>query len=328
LKVLLTGANGFVGSHILDSLRRRQIPTAALLRPGCDRRFIQPHLPAIQVCTGLISDPASLDAALGDITHVIHCAGATRALRPAGFFEPNQAGTSRLIEAINRRGRQICRLVHISSLAAAGPAGPDRPAREEDPPGPVSDYGRSKLGGETAITQDCQAPFVILRPPAVYGPRDAAFLTLFKMVRARFQVRFLGGFRALSLVYVTDLAEAAVELLTHPAAAGRTYYVAAAEAVSPRQIGAEIASLMGVRTLTLPFPVPLLWPVCLAMDLLSRLAGKPQLLNLQKYPEFRACGWVCDPSRLERETGLTCPTLLAAGVARTLDWYRAEGWLR
>ena len=205
---------------------------------------------------------------------------------------------------------------------------PDRPAREEDPPAPVSAYGRSKLAGETEVTRGCRVPFVVLRPSAVYGPRDAAFLEPFKMARVHLQVRFLGGLRALSLVYVTDLAEVVVALLNHPAVVGRTYHVAAAGAVTPGQVAAEISSRMKVRTLTLPLPVPCLWPLCLALDLYSRLTGKPQLLSLHKYPEFGVRGWVCDASRLERETSLTCPTRLEEGVARTLEWYRAEGWLQ
>jgi nucleoside-diphosphate-sugar epimerase len=85
---------------------------------------------------------------------------------------------------------------------------------------------------------------------------------------------------------------------------------------------------MRVWTLALPCPVPFLWPCCLALDLFARLTGKPQLLALHKYPEFTVRGWVCDPSKLQRETGLSCPTRLEEGVTQTLDWYRAEGWLR
>jgi nucleoside-diphosphate-sugar epimerase len=328
LKVLLTGANGFVGSHILDSLLQRQVATAVLLRPGCDRRFIQPHLSRIQIHAGSINDPSSLNTALQDATHVIHCAGATRALRPAGFFEANQVGTRNVVEAVNRRGDQVRRLVHISSLAAGGPAGPDRPAREDDPPSPASAYGQSKLAGETEVVRGCRVPFVLVRPPAVYGPRDAAFLPLFKMARSHFQVRFVGGLQALSLVYVSDLAEVIVELLTHPAAAGQTYYAAAPQSLTPCQIELAISACLKVRTLTLPWPVPCLWPFCLALDLYARLTGKPQLLALHKYPEFRVRGWVCDVSKLQRETGLTCPTSFQEGAAGTLEWYRAEGWLR
>jgi dihydroflavonol-4-reductase len=126
LKILLTGASGFVGSHILDSLRARGLATVLLLRPTSNTQFIAPHLPKVEQRPGSISDPESLPAMAG-ITHVIHCAGATKASRISGFYEVNQAGTRNVVNAVNApRQVQVQRLVHISSLAAAGPA-PARP---------------------------------------------------------------------------------------------------------------------------------------------------------------------------------------------------------
>jgi dihydroflavonol-4-reductase len=137
-------------------------------------------------CAGSLSDPQSLDAALRDVTHVIHCAGCTKALRNSEFYEVNQAGTRNVVEAVNRQQGRIQRLVHLSSLAAGGPASPDQPAREDDLPHPVSEYGRSKLAGEREVQDACKTEYVILRPPAVYGPRDEAFLPLFKAVKRTF----------------------------------------------------------------------------------------------------------------------------------------------
>jgi dihydroflavonol-4-reductase len=221
----------------------------------------------------------------------------------------------------------VQRFVHISSLAVGGPASPEQPAREEDAPRPVSVYGRSKLAGEMEVAQGCPVPFVILRPPGVYGPRDAGFLSLFKGVKAHFRLNLMGGPRALSLVFVRDLAEVIVATLTHPQAAGRTYYVASPEVVPSARLAGEIAAQMGVWTMPLPLPVALLWPVCLAQEGISHLTGRPSLLGLQKHAELRAPGWVCDPARLQRELGLLCRTPLREGVAETLAWYRREGWL-
>jgi len=326
LKILLTGASGFVGSHILDSLRGRGLATALLLRPGSNRRFIAPHLPDVELRPGSLNDPESLRQAMADITHVIHCAGATLAGRVAGFYEVNQAGTRNVVSAINGQAGRVQRLVHISSLAAAGPARREKPAREEDPPRPVSEYGKSKLAGELEVRDHCRAEYVILRPPAVYGPRDAEFLRLFKAVKHHVQPR-LGRTQALSLVFVRDLAEAVVTCLNHPAAAGRTYFVAAREVVTAQSMAEEIAAQMKVWTLPLPLPAGLLWLMCLSREVLSRLMGKPSVLSLQKFAELRAPGWVCDPTRLERETGCACATTLNKGVAETLSWYRQHDWL-
>ena len=323
---MLTGASGFVGSHILDSLRSRGLPTALLLRPTSNQRFITRHLADVEVRPGSIADPQSLRQALAGITHVIHCAGATRAVGVSGFYEVNQDGTRNVVSAVNEQPGQVRRLVHISSLAAAGPASREKPAREEDAPQPVSEYGKSKLAGELEVRNHCRAEHVILRPPAVYGPRDGEFLRLFRAVKQHLLPR-MSGSQALSLVFVKDLAEAVVTCLSHPAAAGKTYFVAAREIVTARRMAEEVAAQMSVWTLPLPLPAALLWPICLAAETWSRLTGKPSVLSLQKFAELRAPGWVCDPTRLERETGSACATALKPGIADTLRWYRQENWL-
>ncbi len=215
---MLTGASGFVGSHILDSLRERGLATVLLLRPTSNKQFIASHLPDVELRAGSISDPESLQQAMAGITHVIHCAGATKAVRVSEFYETNQGGTRNVVNAVNSQHGRVKRLVHISSLAAAGPAGAERPAREEDPPQPVSEYGKSKLAGELEVKTHCRAEYVILRPPAVYGPRDGEFLRLFKAVRGHSAQ--LGRAQALSLVFVKDLAKAVVNCLDHPASGG------------------------------------------------------------------------------------------------------------
>ena len=263
---------------------------------------------------------------MAGITHVIHCAGATRASRNAGFYEVNQVGTRNVVNAVNGHQGQIQRLVHISSLAAAGPAQPEKPAREQDPPRPVSEYGKSKLAGEQEVRVHCRTEHVILRPSAVYGPRDAEFLRLFQAAKWHLLAR-LGGGQTLSLVFVRDLAEAVATCLDHPAAASKTYFVAAREVVTARRMAEEVAAQMKVWTLPLPVPLALLGLMCLAQEVRSRLTGKPNVLSLQKYAELRAPGWVCDPALLERETGYSCPTTLQAGVAETLSWYRQQHWL-
>ena len=324
MKILLTGASGFVGSHILDSLRARRLDTVILLRPASDKRFITAHLPNIEVRSGSIDNPVSLEKAMTGVTHVIHCAGATKARHNAEFYQVNQIGTRNVVSAAN--AQRIKRLIHISSLAAAGPALPENPAREDDVPQPVSEYGRSKLGGEIEVRQHARSEFVILRPPAIYGPRDLEFLKLFKAVKSHLLPK-TGARQALSLAFVKDLAEVTASLVDHPAAAGKTWFVAARETVTATTMAEEIAAQMNNWTVSLPVPTLLLWPVCLVQQTVACLAGRASVLSLQKYAELRAPGWVCDPSRLEDETGQTCPTTLRTGIAETLAWYREHQWL-
>ena len=177
------------------------------------------------------------------------------------------------------------------------------------------------------MREKCRAPFVILRPPAVYGPRDAEFLRLFKAVRSHLLPRLGGGRQALSFAFVKDLAEVVVACLDHPAVAGKMYYVANHEVATARALAEQIAALMKTWTVPLPLPTALLWPLCCWQEIISRVTGQPSMLSRQKYPELRATGWVCDPARLRAEAGLTCATKLQQGLAETQAWYREQGWL-
>lgn len=276
--------------------------------------------------SGSITDPASLKQAVADITHVVHCAGATKAQPVSQFYDINQAGTRNVVDAVNATQGRVRRLVHISSLAAAGPATAEKPAREDDPPCPVSEYGKSKLAGESEVREHCRAEHVIIRPPAVYGPRDAEFLRLFRAVKSHLRPNPPGR-QPLSFVFVRDLASAVVKALEHPAAVNRTYYAAAKEVSSAQIMAREIATAMNTWTLPLPLPAAALWLACLLQELKSRATGKANVLSLQKFAELRAPGWVCDPTRLQRELGFECATTLKPGIAETLAWYRQQGWL-
>jgi nucleoside-diphosphate-sugar epimerase len=279
------------------------------------------------VCPGSINDLPSLRDAMSDVTHVIHCAGCTKALRVAEFHDVNHAGTRHVVETVNHRRGHIRRLVYISSLAAAGPAPPAKPVNENDPPQPVSEYGKSKLAGEREVREKCRTGYVILRPPVVYGPRDEELLYLFKGVRFGLLPTFGGGRQALSLVFVTDLAETVVRSLTHPGAIDQTFFVASPEMVTAKDLVEQIAAQMNVRTMPIPLPTAMLWTVCAIQDVLSRLTGKAHMLSRHKYVELHAPAWVCDPTKLRQELGFECAMNLMTGIAKTMAWYRQQGWL-
>jgi nucleoside-diphosphate-sugar epimerase len=325
LKVLLTGANGFVGSHVLDALRARGFSTAILLRRGANTRLIQDHLQSVEVREAALRDAGALQEAITGITHVIHCAGCTKAASAQEFFDVNEGGTRNLLKAFRRANTQLERFVHISSLAAAGPGTSSSPSLESNPPNPVSVYGKSKLAAEGQVRALCPEHHVILRPPAVYGPRDAEFLRVFKAVGNHLAPKPRA--QGLSLVFVLDLARVVIECLGRPAAAKHTYNVACPEVVTARTMAEEIARQMNTWTVPVPLPNAVFWALCLGQEGLTRLTGKANVLSLQKYSELRAEGWVSSPSLMERELGLSCDTKLTQGIERTMRWYRENNWL-
>jgi len=327
MKVLLTGANGFVGSSILDLLVERGHDVRIMLRKTSDTSRITRHLPRADVRYGSLDDPDALGQAVRDVECVVHCAGKTKVLCVEEYYAANRDGTRRVVEAANANADSLRHFVHISSRAVNGPTTTARPARENDPCLPISDYGKSKLEGERVVTGQCRVPWTVLRPSAVYGPGDTDFLHAFRAVRMRLMPLFDGGRQEINLVYVRDVAEAVLRCTGEEKAFGKTYNVASPDSSTARELVEEIARQMNVRALPLWLPGVALWPVCLVSEAASRVTGKPSILSRQKFQELRATGWVCSVERIRQDLGFVAATPLPEGIRRTLAWYREAGWL-
>jgi nucleoside-diphosphate-sugar epimerase len=229
--------------------------------------------------------------------------------------------------AANACCESVRHLVYISSLAVSGPGVPGCPAEETGEPKPVSVYGRSKWLGETEVRKHCHMPWTILRPAAVYGPRDTEFLPIFQDVKRRIMPQLAGGKRALSTVYGPDVAASVIRCLMQERGAGRTYHVASEPPCTDEEFMQEIAVQLRVRPIRVPVPRFVLYLACMIQEIMSRATGRPNILSRQKVPELLAPGWVCSTDRIRQDLGFTAPTSLKEGISRTLGWYRREGWV-
>jgi nucleoside-diphosphate-sugar epimerase len=327
MRVLLTGGNGFIGSHILDSLRARDHRVRLLLRETSNTRFIEEHLPDCEVHYGSLLDTESLVVAAEGMECIIHCAGKTKAIDPEQYYRVNRDGTAGMVEAANAHRDTLRQFIHISSRAVNGPGTTEDPAREDDEPAPISDYGRSKMEAEQRVTEGCEVPWTVLRPSGVYGPRDTDFLGAFRAVSWHLRPLFDGGRQDLNLVYGPDVAAAAMRCLGEQQAHHRIYNVASARFYTTRAFLEKIAEVMNTWTVGVWMPSAVLYPVCLMHEWVSRITGRPTILNRQKYQELRAPGWACSVDRIRKELDFVCPTALGEGIQRTIDWYRTRGWL-
>jgi len=327
VKVLLTGANGFVGSHILDHLVEGGHQVVALLRRTSDSRFIQENLPHVEVRYGSLESLESLCEAVRGADLVIHCAAKTKAVRWKEYYQVNGEGTRNLVAACNTCVASVRQLILVSSLAVSGPGTLGCPAREEAPPRPVSVYGKSKLLGEHYVRSESRVHFTILRPAAVYGPRDRDLYLPFGAIRRGVAPLLAGGRYPLSLIYVADVAQAVLMAMGRVRGFGGTYHLAHPVPWTQRAFLAAIAEAMGARPWRLPLPVPTLYPICAVSELWSRLTSRPSIVNLQKIPEYCAPGWVCDTARAAEDLGFVAATPLGDGIRLTLRWYEDNGWL-
>jgi dihydroflavonol-4-reductase len=318
--ILVTGASGFIGGHMVELLRERGADFRCLVR----RRSSVGSLPSERIAVGDLATGEGLDDALRDVDVVIHLAGVTKALRREDYHAGNTRASEVLAGAM--RGKGI-RLVHVSSLAAAGPSVNGERLREDAEPRPISAYGKSKLDGERAV-RALLPDAVIVRPPVVYGPRDTGVLEVLKPISKGWSFEIGGGERWFSFIYVHDFAEALLACAGSPQAAGKTYFVAHPKPISWSQLAATAAATMrrSIRVLRLPKAVARAVGSC--ADAWSQLTGKPGVLSREKILDAQCMCWTCDPGRAAAEWGFEARTSIEDGLAKTLAWYKEAGWLR
>jgi len=331
MRALVTGATGFVGSHLVEALVRRGDEVTALVRsPG--KAALLERL-GVRLVSGDLHQADALAEAVRKQDVVYHVAGLVAARSGAEFFRVNCEGTQNLVAAVRRFGGSSVRLVMVSSLAAAGPAERGRPLTGNDPPRPVTPYGRSKLAAEEAVMSS-DLDWRIVRPPVVYGPRDTEVFKVFRLARWGLVPVFGDGSQELSAVFGPDLAEALVAVGLSPAARGRIYYACHPEIFTSRQFIEAVAAVLrdvgaapapSVRVLPLP---RLLARGALALTAAAAwAAGKATILTPDKATEFFQPAWTADPGPLMQHTGWTPRHDLTLGLRATARWYLEHGWL-
>jgi nucleoside-diphosphate-sugar epimerase len=322
MKALVTGATGFVGSHLAEALRRRGDEVTALVRSPGKAAALGPL--GVRLVAGDLSDADSLARAVEGQDVVFHVAGLVAARDEAEFMRGNRDGTAGLVAAASAAGRP--RLVLVSSMAAGGPAQPGEPLTGTEPARPVTFYGRSKLAAETAVTSS-SLPWVIVRPPTVYGPRDREVLKVFRMARLGLAPVFGDGSQQLSAVHGADLAEALVAAATSAATIGKMYYPCHPEIFTSAEFVRAIGTAMGRRVALVPVPAPVGRALLAVTEASARLVNQTTILTRDKANEFFQAAWIGDPGPLTRDSGWRAKHDLRSGLADTIRWYRDAGWL-
>jgi nucleoside-diphosphate-sugar epimerase len=328
---LVTGSSGFIGSHLVDALVARGASVRVLVRAGTPVGLPDSRLTRWTV--DLLDERSVCESpAWDDVTHVFHLAGVTKRRTLAQFRNGNVVPTANLLAAAAARGAaRPPRVVLVSTQAAGGPAtSPDQPVREDDPPRPIEGYGQSKLEAELAARRyEGRLPVSIVRPAAVYGPRDRDFLRAFRLAARSIAIHAVPRENRFSIVHVADLVSALLLAGDRPEAVGRTYYVANDRAPTWGELYAEIASAAScTRAFDLQVPLPAIAAAGVAGDMLSALTGWHTLANRHKTRLARPRWWVCDPSRAHVELGWKAAIPLQRGVRETYLWYLAARWMR
>ncbi len=327
MNVLVTGATGFLGSHVAELLAAEGHHVRVLLRTTSDRSFLAgfPHEQAL----GDVTEPDSLAAALEGVQAVVHAAGLVKARSAAHFQAVNAQGTANLLTALDRAAPDFRRLVYVSSLAAHGPSEDGRPRPLQAPPRPLTAYGRSKLQAEELVRAWAGSKrAVIVRPPVIYGPRDPALLPFFKLARWRIAPLLAGGRNRLSVVYVEDAARAIAQAAVAEAdVAGKTYFLDDGHVYSWRDLLGAVEEAVGRRALRISTPRWAYSAAALASEAYGLLLRRAVSLTREKVLEMSQPAWVCSHEALRQDLGWSPQIALKQGAKLTAEWYRSQGWL-
>jgi nucleoside-diphosphate-sugar epimerase len=282
----------------------------------------------IEVHWGDCNDKNSLREAVEGVEQVFHLAGVTKAVHEKTYFEVNAFGTENLIHACLENNPRIQKFIYLSSQAAAGPCRNGNKKKESDQCKPVSPYGQSKqMGEELAMAHAQELPLLILRPSAVYGPRERDIYTFFKLLSKRIKPCLPSKDQHISLCYVEDIIQAILLAAQVKGSSGEIFFLSDGQDYRLEEIGDIFAQAMGVNAFCIRVPEWMIIGMASFSEYLSKLSGKPPLLNKGKVEEILQRNWVCDITKAKTALGFEPHISLAQGAKLTFEWYKKENWL-
>lgn len=331
MKILITGASGFIGSFIVEEALNRGMETWAAVRKSSSRQYLQDE--RINFIELDLSSQERLCQQLAghSFDYIIHAAGATKCLHQADFYKVNTEGTKHLVQAILKLQMPIRRFIYISSLSIFGAIKEQQPYQEideSDQPRPNTAYGKSKLEAERYLeTIGNEFPYIVLRPTGVYGPREKDYFLMAKSIKGH--TDFSVGFKRqdITFVYVKDVVQA-VFLAFDRGMSGRKYFLSDGEVYQSATFSNLLHEQLGRPWwIRIKAPVWILRLVTFCGEYISRMTGKITALNNDKYNILKQRNWRCNIEPAVDELGYHPQYKLPEGVKETVEWYKDNHWL-
>lgn len=331
--VLITGATGFFGRHLVEHAAEHGIKVIASARSSSNIGWLQKT--GIPVVFLSLSDPEKLLGELNNIVEahgtidvVIHNAGITQSLKASEYYEVNYELTKNLIVALTSLSCTPPKFIFTSSIAALGPGDPVlfKPINENHSPNPVTHYGKSKLKAEQYVMTQKKLPWIIVRPTIIYGPREKNFFNMVNSVNHGLEMYVGSKKQKLSFIFVKDLADIFVKLSVG-SVSQKVYNVCDGEAYSAVSVNQIIRSALNKKTICIVLPVRLVRVIAFYNEIIGRLKSVPPILNRDKVNEMEQLNWLCDNSKIQKELGYSHTVKLKEGMIVTINWYKKNGWL-
>ncbi len=326
-RILVTGATGFIGSHLVDALLERGNTVRVLARANSTSEALKGK--QIEVVKGDYSDIESLKKAVKDVDYIYHVAGVTKALDEKTYIEGNVIATENLLKATFEASPTVKRFLHVSSGAAAGPSpSAEEPIDETAPPKPVTLYGKTKLQAEEVCKRFYEKlPITIVRPSIIYGERDKDLLEHFKTVKSGIIPIFGTAEKKYDYLYVKDLIEGMIAAAESEKTNGEIYFLSG-KAHNWEEVGEAAKKALGKSfAIKIIFPDWLSATVAAVVEDINKAQGKISILNRDRARDGKERYWTFSTKKAKRDFNFAQKTSLEEGFQRTVNWYRENYWI-
>ncbi len=326
MKAFITGATGFVGSHLADRLIEKDYEVYCLKRKTSSLKWLEGK--NVKYVEGDLFSNEALENVIKDMDYIFHVAGVVKAKTKEGFYHGNYEATKNLLEITSKVNPELKKFIFISSLAACGPALTEKPVDENTKPHPITTYGITKLKAEEEVEKyKHKFPVTVIRPPAVYGPRDTEILIYFKTFSKGLNSVIGFDTKFLSLVYVEDLVNGIILAAENKIAEGQKYFICLDKAYNWDEIGAITSKLLGRKALKIRLPHSVVYSVGYLAELFSTFSRKPATLNIEKCKDITQLRWICSNEKAKKELGFIPAYTLEESFKKTIDWYKEMKWI-
>ena len=324
MAVLVTGADGFLGSFLVEELLSRDHQVRCLVLPGEPLRWLK-NLP-VEICYGDVCQGGTLEGGVEGVDCIYHLAGVKTAWEESTYFRVNFHGTKNLLEAASRRNPRLKRFIYVSSQAAVGPSPDGHPVTEETACRPVTSYGKSKQAAEEYLqARGREVPFTILRPSFIYGPRNLETELLYGIIRWGVVPTIRRHDPYMNVIHVRDVVEGIILAAEHEQACGQIYFLTSPEPYTWREVIGQALGIGNKKARLLPVPWTGVEFAAAVVKAYRRLRGQPFNLIDEKIKELRQKHWVCSGRKAKRELGFEPQMSLAEGLRQTIRWYEGRG---
>jgi dihydroflavonol-4-reductase len=326
LIAVVTGASGFVGSHLVDFLLAKNYEVRCIIRKTSNLRWLDGKDVELHICE--LTDRDGLKKIFEGADYIYHVAGVVKSKKTEGYFTSNVETTRALLDVAVEIKDKLKRFVVVSSATASGPSPLNKPVLEDSPRRPITTYGKSSLAKEElAETYVDKLPITICKVAAVYGERDTEIFIFFRTFSKGLMTTIGLNDKQVSLIHVLDVVRGLYMAATSEKAVGQTYFITSEKYYTWKEVGDATSKVMNKKPLTVKVPHFVVYIIAAIAQFFSMFSTKAATLNIEKGKDLTRAAWISDYKKAWDDLGFKQEISLEEGIKRTVDWYKEMEWL-